>query len=64
MGMTNTNKTEANQTETEQTGCCGGPAPAGTSACCALDAEVKESGGAGCGCTTAKPATPTKKGCC
>ena len=30
--------------------CCGGPEPSGTSACCALDAEVKSTGGTGCGC--------------
>jgi RNA polymerase sigma-70 factor, ECF subfamily len=46
------------------TGCCGGPAPADPTACCVLDADVKASGGAGCGCGT-KAATPaTKKGCC
>lgn len=33
-------------------GCCGGSAPAGTGACCALDAKVKSVGGAGCGCAT------------
>ena len=32
--------------------CCGGPAPSGTSACCALDAEVKSTGGTGCGVRT------------
>jgi hypothetical protein len=31
-------------------GCCGGPAPATSTACCALDAEVKAAGQAGCGC--------------
>jgi hypothetical protein len=31
-------------------GCCGGPAPAGTDACCVRDAAVKSSGGSGCGC--------------
>ncbi len=35
-------------------GCCGGPAPAGSNACCALDAEVKSSGGSGCGCSEGK----------
>jgi SAM-dependent methyltransferase len=41
--------------------CCGGTAPEGSGACCALDAEVKAGGGAGCGCsgTSAKQA-----GCC
>ena len=31
-------------------GCCGGPAPAGTSACCVRDAEAKSAGDVGCGC--------------
>lgn len=47
--------------------CCGGPAPTGTDACCVKDAEVKSTGGAGCGCgsapTTAAPAAK-KTGCC
>ena len=33
-------------------GCCGGPAPAGTDACCVKDAEAKAAGEAGCGCGT------------
>lgn len=33
-------------------GCCGGPAPAGIAACCALDAGAKAAGAAGCGCGT------------
>jgi hypothetical protein len=46
-------------------GCCGGPAPAGTDGCCALDAEVKSAGDDGCGCATtaAAPAVP-KASCC
>jgi hypothetical protein len=46
-------------------GCCGGPAPKSSSACCVLDAEVKAAGGSGCGCAT-KPERPgpAKKGCC
>jgi hypothetical protein len=46
--------------------CCGGPAPTGADACCARDAEVKSTGGAGCGCgPAAAPAAPAKKtGCC
>lgn len=31
-------------------GCCGGPAPKGTAACCVKDAEAKASGQSGCGC--------------
>lgn len=44
-------------------GCCGGAAPAGADACCALDAEAKATGGAGCGCSRAASA-PTRSGCC
>jgi RNA polymerase sigma-70 factor, ECF subfamily len=57
-----------NTNETASTGCCGGPAPTDASACCALDEQVKATGGSGCGCgtktatTTTAPAT--KKGCC
>jgi hypothetical protein len=32
--------------------CCGGPAPPGTDACCAKDADVKSAGGTGCGCSS------------
>jgi hypothetical protein len=31
--------------------CCGGPAPAGASACCADDASAKTAGRKGCGCS-------------
>jgi thioredoxin reductase len=30
--------------------CCGGPAPAGTGACCVLDAQARAEGKEGCGC--------------
>lgn len=33
--------------------CCGGPAPAAVDACCAADAQAKEVGKAGCGCSAA-----------
>ncbi len=58
-----------NTTQPAASGCCGGPAPEGASACCALDAEVKSTGGTGCGCNAAtgpaasKVESP-KKGCC
>ncbi len=48
-------------------GCCGGEAPNGSGACCALDAEVKSGGGIGCGCGAAfaEPgATSRSGGCC
>ena len=44
--------------------CCGGPAPSGTSACCALDAEVKSTGGTGCGCGSAAATPAPKKSVC
>jgi RNA polymerase sigma-70 factor (ECF subfamily) len=41
-------------------GCCGGPAPVDTGACCAADAAVKATGGAGCGCGAPRPAATPK----
>jgi hypothetical protein len=32
-------------------GCCGGPAPAGSDACCAQDTGAKAVGKTGCGCS-------------
>jgi hypothetical protein len=32
-------------------GCCGGPAPADTDACCQQDAKAKAAGAKGCGCS-------------
>lgn len=69
MNMTNTINPRTTETTpttetTEAAGCCGGPAPQDSSACCALDAEVKSTGGTGCGCgPKATAATPTKN-CC
>lgn len=46
------------------TGCCGGAAPAGSDACCVLDATAKSEGRSGCGCaSTARDVAP-RKGCC
>ena len=50
---------ETGASAAEKTGCCGGPPPEGTDACCSLDATVKSKGGAGCGCGTS-----AKKSCC
>jgi hypothetical protein len=67
--MSNGTSVGTSTTETVTAGgCCGGPAPEGTGACCARDAEVKAGGGSGCGCgsapaTTPKPA-PGRSGCC
>lgn len=55
------------ETQAAPSTCCGGPAPTGAGACCAKDAEVKSTGGAGCGCApAAPPAMPAAKktGCC
>lgn len=52
------------------TGCCGGPAKADVSACCALDEQKKAEGEAGCGCAVSKapapaaPAARAKTACC
>jgi hypothetical protein len=56
-----TNQTTTSSNESRKTqldSCCGGPAPAGVSACCAQDAEVKSSGGTGCGCLSQTSAAP------
>jgi thioredoxin reductase len=37
-------------TAIDETGCCGGPAPAAVDACCRQDADAKASGEKGCGC--------------
>lgn len=46
--------------------CCGGPAPAGIDACCALDAMAKATTGQGCGCGSAQAPEPVEAvaGCC
>lgn len=47
-------------------GCCGGPAKADATACCALDEAKKAEGEKGCGCSDARPipaAAPTAA-CC
>lgn len=64
--MTNETNEAQNDTTTTQaapSGCCGGTAPKQSGACCALDAEMKQSGGTGCGCN-AKTTTAPKKACC
>lgn len=69
------NTIQANDEQTHDTskpaqpgGCCGGPAPTDSGACCALDAEVKSTGGAGCGCgpspAPSDMAPAPRKGCC
>ena len=41
---------EDEERDSPETTCCGGPAPAGTGACCVKDAEAKANGDSGCGC--------------
>jgi hypothetical protein len=55
---------ENSRTEHGSTGCCGGLAPAGTSACCAQDAAVKSAGGTGCGCSAQPRREGAKKSAC
>jgi len=57
------NRDRVDASAPKASGCCGGAAPSGTEACCALDAEVKASGGTTCGCGT-PAATPKAAGCC
>lgn len=56
---------EAPQGREGQSGCCGGAAPQGADACCALDANIKSTGGSGCGCAPrAANGARQKGGCC
>jgi hypothetical protein len=56
---------EASQGKEAQSGCCGGAAPLGADACCALDASIKSTGGSGCGCAPrAAKGVKQKGGCC
>jgi thioredoxin reductase len=45
-------------------GCCGGPAPANTDACCADDATAKASGADGCGCSVTEAKPVAAQSCC
>jgi SAM-dependent methyltransferase len=47
-----------------ETGCCGGPAPEGVSACCEEDAEAKAVGKGGCGCGSASTGGHASAHCC
>lgn len=54
--------------DARSSGCCGGPAPQGVTACCADDAQAKSAGGSGCGCGSRAPSpretTRVRSGCC
>lgn len=60
----NSQTPETTQTKEAATGCCGGAAPEGANACCALDAEVKATGGSGCGCNPATTSRRSQRGRC
>ena len=49
---------------TEVDGCCGGPAQADASACCAADETAKAIGLAGCGCEPAEQQEKKASSCC
>jgi RNA polymerase sigma-70 factor (ECF subfamily) len=65
--MTNTRQnTQNDETTTNASSCCGGPAPADSGACCVKDAAAKAAGESGCGCgakTQASAPTAAKR-CC
>lgn len=67
-GVSDFHRRESDPGGGPEAGCCGGPAPAATGACCVRDADVKAAGGSGCGCGTpaATPAPPrrARSGCC
>lgn len=48
----------------ESEGCCGGPAKADASACCAADETAKLAGKSGCGCSAAAGASQKKATAC
>ncbi len=51
--------------DAETSGCCGGPAPVSSDACCSDDAIAKAAGAAGCGCSQKPEAvTPKAKAAC
>jgi hypothetical protein len=59
-----TSEREASPGKQRRTGCCGGAAPSGADACCALDADIKSTGGSGCGCSRAASEAGQRGGCC
>jgi hypothetical protein len=60
-----TDRTTSALDHNDREGCCGGPAPKDTDACCVRDADMKIAGAAGCGCAprTAPGARATRR-CC
>jgi hypothetical protein len=64
MGETQAAEVNASTEKVARSGCCGGAAPQGADACCALDADIKSTGGAGCGCAAKKASGAKQKGGC
>jgi hypothetical protein len=50
--------------ESDDTGCCGGPARADASACCVADEVAKSEGKSDCGCGPAPAAQKKAQACC
>jgi hypothetical protein len=61
---TETTAAEVSPLKEAQSGCCGGAAPQGADACCALDASIKSTGGSGCGCAPREASGVRQKGGC
>jgi hypothetical protein len=61
---TRTTEPEKSRGQQAQSGCCGGAAPQGADACCALDADIKSTGGSGCGCSPRTANGASQRGRC
>jgi len=55
---------QAYESEPVASGCCGGPAPQQSAACCLADAQAKDRGQDGCGCPSRQVAGPAAKAAC
>jgi len=49
------------KTGAAEAGCCGGPAPIETGACCAADLAAKEAGRSSCGCSSTTNAVANRQ---
>jgi hypothetical protein len=55
---------QAYESEPLANGCCGGPAPEPSAACCVADARAKDQGQGGCGCPSQPVANPAARAAC
>jgi hypothetical protein len=55
---------QAYESEPVAFGCCGGPAPQQSAACCLADAQAKDQGRGGCGCPSRQASGPAAKAAC